>query len=58
MNDVSDYYAMYVGIMRISEDVFWNCSIGFVKDSAANMTAYNKWINRQRELREKKKRKR
>ena len=50
-NDVSDYYTMYVGIMGTSEDVFWFCDIGFVKTVSANKQAFDKWMNRQMENR-------
>ena len=53
LNDVSDYYAMYVSIGGMSEDVFWNCDIGFVKTAAANKQAYDKWLNRQLEQKNK-----
>jgi len=58
MSDVTDYYTVYVGIMGVSENVFWNCPIGFVKDVAANQTAYQKWMNRQMEQTQSKRRRR
>ena len=58
LNDVSDYYTMYVGIMGVSEDVFWYCDIGFVKEVSANKQAFDKWMNRQRELRTENKKRR
>ncbi len=51
LESVSDYYTMYVGIMGVSEDVFWFCDIAFVKTVATNKQAYDKWMNRQQELR-------
>lgn len=49
---VSDYYTMYVDIGGVSEDVFWYCDIGFVKEVAANKLAFEKWMNWQREVRD------
>lgn len=45
LNDVSDYYSFYVSIMEVSEDVFWNCDIGFVLAAANNKSAFDKWKN-------------
>ena len=49
LNGVTDYYTMYVSIMGCPEDVFWNADIGFVKRIVANKQAFDKWMNRQRE---------
>jgi len=48
--DVSDYYTLYVEIIGISEDVFWNRDIAFVKTVAANKQAFDKWLRRQQEI--------
>lgn len=50
LSDVSDYYTMYVSIMGVPEDVFWYCDVAFVATVAKNKQAYDKWINRQMEL--------
>ena len=55
LDGVSDYYTMYVSIGGVSEDVFWYCDIAFVKTVAANKQAFDKWMNRQQELRSKEK---
>lgn len=53
LENVSDYYTLYVQIMGVSEDVFWHCDIAFVKTVSANKRAFDKWMNKQRELRDK-----
>ena len=44
---------MYVQIMGISEDVFWNCDIAFVRTVANNKAAFDKWMTKQQELKDK-----
>jgi len=56
LGSVSDCYTLYVDTLGVSEDVFWFCDIGFVKAVAANKTAFQKWMNRQSEVRQKKRR--
>lgn len=51
--DVSDCYSYYVGIMGVSEDVFWHCDIGFVRTVAINKQAFEKWHHHQIKLRDK-----
>ena len=56
MREVSDYYTMYVDIFGVSEDVFWFSDISFVKTTAANRQAFDRWMRRQKELVEKERR--
>ena len=55
--DVADCYTFYVNVLGVSEDVFWTCDIAFIKATVANKNAFEKWMNRQRELKEKNRKK-
>jgi hypothetical protein len=44
LEDVEDCYTFYVLIIGISEDVFWNADISFIKSVVADKTAYESWI--------------
>lgn len=44
MEQVEDFYALYVSIVGISEDVFWNMPIPFVKTVVSNVQAYDGWL--------------
>lgn len=44
MEQVEDFYTLYVDIVGISENTFWNMPISFVKTAAMNKQAYDGWI--------------
>ena len=39
----------YVNILHVSENVFWNAEIGFLKGIAINKMAYEEWVSYVRE---------
>lgn len=43
MEDIEDYYAYYVAILGISEDIFWNMDISSVHWIAEDISAYETW---------------
>ena len=43
--EIEDYYTYYVEILGISESLFWNADISFVKTVAENKSAYDGWVN-------------
>ena len=45
LEDVEDYYAYYVHILGISEEMFWFSDISFVLGVVENITAYDGWYN-------------
>lgn len=49
MEDVEDWYTYYVVIIGISEELFWNVDISFLKSIEANKSAYDNWVNYVRE---------
>lgn len=49
MEEIEDYYTYYVEILGISENLFWNADLSFVKTVADNKSAYDGWINYVRE---------
>lgn len=40
---LEDYYAYYVLILKISEEVFWNMDIPSINTIVANKQAYDAW---------------
>lgn len=60
LEDIEDYYTYYVMILEIPEDIFWNADVSFVRDVAANKSAYDGWLGyvKEREMRSKSKGKR
>lgn len=47
LEQVEDFYVLYVHIVGISEEVFWNAPIPFVKTVALNKQAYDGWLARE-----------
>nr|DAV94619.1 MAG TPA: hypothetical protein [Caudoviricetes sp.] len=45
LEDIEDYYTYYVLILEISENLFWNADISFLKTVALNKSAYDSWKN-------------
>lgn len=43
LEDIEDYYAYYVLILGIPEDVFWNTDTSFVQWVAEDRAAYENW---------------
>ena len=44
LEDIEDYYAYYVMILGMSEDIFWNYDISFVHWVAQDKAVYENWI--------------
>lgn len=44
IEDVEDAYSMYVGILGISEDLFWHADMSFLQKTVKNISMYQKWI--------------
>ena len=49
LEDVEDYYTYYVLILDISEELFWNADISFLRGVVENRLAYKSWIDYVRE---------
>lgn len=49
MAEIEDYYTYYVHIVGVSEDIFWNADVSFVRGVADNFGAYDSWKNFVRE---------
>lgn len=47
LEDVEDFYTYYVQIVGISEELFWNSPINFIKSVVANKSAFDEYINKQ-----------
>ena len=45
LEDIEDFYTLYVLILGIPEDVFWNADVSFVMSVAENKRAYDAWLN-------------
>ena len=45
LEDIEDYYAYYVLILGISEDLFWNADYSFLLSVVENKCAYDGYIN-------------
>lgn len=43
LEEIEDYFVYYVHILGISETLFWNADIPFVKHVAENKAAYENW---------------
>lgn len=46
---MEDFYTLYVEIVGISENIFWDMPIPFVKTVARNKQAYEMWLSYERE---------
>ena len=47
---VEDAYAYYVLVLGISEEIFWHADVAFLREVAANKTAYDSWLQTEREV--------
>lgn len=47
--DIEDYYSLYVLILGISEDTFWNKSVSFVCQVANNKSAFDGFLEYKKE---------
>ncbi len=43
LEEIEDYFVYYVYILGISEYIFWNADVPFVKHVAENKAAYENW---------------
>lgn len=55
MEDVEDYYTFYVLILNLPEELFWYSDIAFVKSIVENKTAYDAWLDYEKEKLERRK---
>lgn len=49
LEDIEDYYTLYVLIFGMSEELFWNVDISFLRAVADNKSAFDNYINVQNE---------
>lgn len=42
--EIEDYYTYYVMIIGISEDLFWNADMSFLRNVVENKLAYDGWM--------------
>lgn len=42
---MEDYYTYYVYILGVSEELFWNADVSFLKGVVEDMQAYDAWKN-------------
>lgn len=49
LEEIEDYYTLYVLIYGIPENVFWNYDVSFVLNVADNKAAYEGWLSGERE---------
>lgn len=45
LEDIEDYYAYYVLILNISEDLFWNADYSFLLSVVENKCAYDNYVD-------------
>lgn len=45
LEEIEDYYTLYVIIYGISEDLFWNADFAFLHNVIENKMAYDGYIN-------------
>lgn len=56
LEEIEDYYVYYVCILRISEELFWNADISFIRGVVEDKSAYDNWRSYVRQQLEKERR--
>lgn len=49
LEDIEDYYTLYVLILGASENLFWDGDISFIRAAYDNKAAFDNYINVQQE---------
>lgn len=53
LEDVEDYYSYYVLILGISEELFWQADLSFLKSVSENKAAFDNYVTYQEQKRAK-----